>query len=382
MRTRTSLLLLVATLPIACAPRPIPLTAGRVYAATSLGDNGGTLIPPGDPKDTLGAGSPAEQQRGILLHPGDVLHVRRWSAGNLRGSYNGASPPHAVDRVPLRRVSQSGALTDVEQSFLLNILVTNHHGQTATDQLAGELQKYEVSMWNAVVDSLRVKRIGGPVAPQNPATGVEPFRLVATVDPVRVFGQSKLLSDYLGQHPGDIDIAGISRPQPSPYHSVERIQGEDKNPGYYLTTNDLEQRLFTFVSVEIGGVDVFDPGRDESYWTLRDIQESEICFDATGSKKPLHIAAVKIKGDSHWFQFGSYDNPTHRVRRVLTGGFPEGRSRTVEAINFRWSSFNRTLSVNDLAWLTGADVTEIQWADENESTVVVPSYCSAGRGVR
>ena len=256
-----------------------------------------------------------------------MLYIRRWSAGSK--VQNQTSPEHFIDRIPLRHVAANGHLTDAEEAFLLNILVTNRQlDGTTPPGLPQAIRDREPAMWNGVVDSLRIKRM---------ARSGEPFRLIATVDLRSVLGTGFPDGSYFGLQQ-EVDVDGIETPLGSAPDTLTTEQGSTKNKKYYFVDPDFECRLFSFVSAELGGLDIGDPGAEESQWTLRELQDSGVCHVDANSHAPF-IAAIRIPASHKRFWFDTMP-PTHEVTRVLT---TTKRSRRLRPLRRLTSTRERSL---------------------------------------
>jgi hypothetical protein len=371
MRIQATCTLLAALLLAGCGSIDLP-RGTRVYAGTPVTEENGNPIALGGGGDFMAAAAASTPDTGLKLNPGDVLYVRRWSAGNLTGNLE--SPSHFIDRIPLRRVYDGERLTDAEEAFLLNLLVTNRQNNvTRFPDIVNAIRQHEGKLWTAVVDSLRLKRV---------RTDTEPFRLVATVNLPMVLGNVVPQADadaYFSQQ-GDVGIDGIDVPLSSAPNALMDVQGNGKNEKYYRTKpENAESRLFSFVSAELGGVDIRNLGSEESQWTLRELQASGVCrVNAYGhADQDPQIVAIRIPGSYKRFWFDQA-SPTHEVVRVLT---QNRRSRRLVPLGrYTWFS-TYILPVKALDQLTVSDVSEILWRTK-DGFIDGPAHCQPRGGRR
>jgi hypothetical protein len=370
MRIQATCALLAALLLAGCGSIDLP-RATRVYAVTPVTDNDGNPITLGDQAagDFMVAAAASTPNTGLALKPGDVLYVRRWSAGNR--IENPLSPTHFIDRIPLRHVGAVARLTDAEEAFLLNLLVTNRQDNVQTfSNLPQAIRDREPAMWNDLVDSLRVKRIG---------TGGEPFRLTASVNLPNVLGAGFPEAAYFGSLQ-EVSIDGIGTPLPSAPDALTERQGSKKNDKYYIVERDSESRLFSFISAELGGIDIRNLGSEESQWTLRELQASGVCrVNAYGhvDVEP-QIAAIRVPASYKRFWLDKRLLQTHKVVRVLTPN--ERSSRLVPIGRFTWLA-TYVLPDEALDQLTVTDVSEIVWRTDY-GFIDGPAHCQPRGGRR
>jgi hypothetical protein len=255
---------------------------------------------------------------GMRLKPGDVLYLRRWSTG-LKGGRNDTTPPHAIDRVPLRRIrADRGRLHDGEMTLLVNFLVTNRSEAGVTNEPLGRdlsafVKANSVAMWEALLDTLAVQRVNADtlrVVADLPAM----LKAVQLPDPLRA---------YFAGGPAKKEIAGFATPPAtlSPFDSM--AQPSSANSNYYQTaTGDLRGRMFTFVAVDLNGVDLRRPGYEESAWTLRELEDSGICTAVAPDGKPLalKIDALQLPGSGKAYRIVDDANHTHKLAYAFTAG--------------------------------------------------------------
>jgi len=356
----------------ACNSQPIDLSGRtRIYPSTPTTSENGVAYKLGDDSDFMHAGS-TDNPGGLPLKPGDVLYIRRWAAG-ASSSKNRAYPAHDTSRIPLRHVATGGRLFDYEQEFLLNVLNCNRHpkGTSVNHELPEKARSAEIQIWNAIVDSMRLKRLGG-----EPAAGGKtvPFSLVVTVSLADI--ADKLKADgYFKDSPsvklGDVSIDGIETPYSSPHEALAIRQDKRKNSDYYEPVPG--SNLFTFITAEIDGVDLWQPGVEESQWTLRDLQESGMCRqEETKNNVMPTIAAITLPNSSKRLWFDDSKAATYEVKNVFT---EKKYSRTLVPHGPFPLLGSYTLSKSALDQILVTDVIEVVWQVGAEAARV-PTRCN------
>lgn len=363
------LLWIPALLLVLCGCSTVPLPSRfPLHGWTPMTDEKGQPLPVD--RDFLRATKPdseggASAPIGLHLQPGDVIYLRRWSPGMSSVDdplMNHASPLATVDRIPLRRVPAGSRLYDYEREFLINVLTTNRaiaFGQVQ-DRLAGELRGHEVRLWNALVESLILKRFVGDGSDSN---------LVLTVR----------MPDLLASLPDDLQAAFRGAPKPdenntgvrmdrdfevtstqdlliSPYHALGGPGGQ--NPSYYSATFPFPR--FNFLTVELSGAQMTRPGWEESQWTLREWEESGICFaqDSSGQKQEAKIQWVQVTTSRRTFHIVAGKPATHRIWNRVT---LQGHERRLDPTpHVSWG--HSTLPEEDLDKLTLRDIRRIWWS--------------------
>ena len=335
-----------STVPL---PQPFPLNSVTSFSAQGKGN-------------LLNVGSVSDEQ-GLQLKPGDVIYLRRWSPGTgdlLQASrINRTSPPAFDSRNPLRHVKDGpdARLYDYEREFLINVLSVNRNDQlklidtqTKKDLVdALRSNKNEIALWKALVDNLYVKRLAD--------------------DLVLTIRLSKVLAVLSEKHrglfitgQGDREVAGIETPAASPYETM--VQSTQVNGNYYRD----DSALFSFVTVELGGVTMTHPGKQESQWTLQDWEDAEICQAETlWGEAPASIRTIWLKG-----RLGEIhvvpDRSTYELKLDLAN-----RSRFLEhrpGASWLYPSIAR----KDLKLLTLRDLRDLQWSFVGaESNHVAPN---------
>jgi hypothetical protein len=342
------LLVMAALLASACGTVDLPAPQMLRSNTTITNESG---VPLGN--DPLFATGPTTGA-GWKLRPGDVIHLQRWAPGP-RQPTSRTTPVRVVDRIPLRKVNANDSLFDYEQEFLSNLLITNRtatFSANARAAMATEVHSAEATMWNALVDNLRVKRIT-----VNGATA-----LILTIDlAVVVASLPEQIRLLFARRP--VEISGFTKSYSSPYLAVFDIPTPSKNPDYYPETIvGAIQPLYNFLSIDLGGVDFRNPGPEESHWSLADVVASGICTadapDATiiGFRAPGAWRTVWADGTS----------PTHRFVRITTDAIRARRLTREILPPFLKTTVKRSI----LDELAVRDVDGLIW-----STTNTPAHC-------
>ena len=237
--------------------------------------------------------STAPNAPGLGLKPGDVLYLRRWSTGR-NDQRNDTTPPHTIDRVPIRHIGDGGRLHDYEVTLLTNFLVTNRRDTSGNlgGQVIDAVSANAVNMWNALVDTLRIQRRSDGV-----------LKVIANLKHV-------LTEGHLAGNPyfPTVDVAeitGIDQPLTSPFDVFGLFPSV--NDTFHRDSGAERQHLFTFVSAELNGIDFRRAGTEESAWTLKEVQDSGVCKAMKKAVKKdatfldLEIAAIKVPGSGKIF---------------------------------------------------------------------------------
>lgn len=357
-----------------CNSQPIELSGrARVSPSTQTTSESGVAYKLGDDSDFMHAGS-TDDSGGLPLKPGDVLYIRRWAAGASSPAKNRAYPAHDTDRIPLRHVATGGRLFGYEQEFLLNVLNCNRHPKRAAgeSELPEKARAAEIQIWNAIVDSMRLKRLGGEAAAGGKTV---PFSLVVTVSLADI--AAKLKADgYFKDSPsvklGDVSIDGIETPYNYPHEALVIRQQGKKNSDYYDPLPGKDSNLFTFVTAELDGVDVRQPGAEESQWTLRDLQDSGMCRqeESKSSVMPT-IAAITLPNSSKRLWFDDSKAASYEVKNIFT---IKRYSRTLVPRGHPPLLGSYTLSKSALEQILVTDVIEVVWQVGTE-VARVPTRC-------
>ncbi|HEV7504285.1 MAG TPA: hypothetical protein VGS07_05205 [Thermoanaerobaculia bacterium] len=355
-----------------CSTVPLPSTI-PLYGWTPVTDKAGDILPVGTDRDFLRAASPnsegpENEPIGIRLIPGDVIYLRRWSPGMVDvddPTMNLASPIATVDRIPLRKVAPGHRLFDYEREFLINVLTTNRSAafKGLNDRLNDALLVHEIPIWNALIRSLIVKRFAGNGHDQNLMLVVRmPDMLAGFPDSLAdlrsAFLGAPRPSDETGERPDrDFEVTSLEAPVESPYHALRKNLAE--NPRYFSKNFRLPR--FNFLSVDLSGVRLARPGREEEQWTLQDWEESGIC-DAKGSRYSARIQWVQLTTSRRTFHVVGDKFATHRVRVVVAR---DRRERSLEpTVHVTWGF--SSISQEDLGHLTARDVRGIHWVDHGQ----------------
>lgn len=359
-----------ALLLAGCNSQPIELSGkARVSPSTQTTSESGVAYKLGDDSDFMHADS-TDDSGGLSMKPGDVLYIRRWSAGTTTNAKNRAYPTHDTDRIPLRHVAIGGRLFEYEREFLLNVLNCNRHpkGTSSDPELPEKARAAEIQIWNAIVDSIRLKRLGGNIAAGGKTV---PFSLVVTVSLADI--AAKLKADgYFKDSPavklGDVSIDGIETPYNYPHEVLFGTQQKRKNNNYYDLDPGRDSNLFTFVTAELDGVDIRQPGVEESQWTLRDLQESGMCRqEDTKSNVMPSIAAITLPNSSKRLWFDDSKAATYEVKNVFTEKrysrtlVPRGHPPLLGAYTLAKSALDQILvtDVIEVVWQVGTEVAQV-----------------------
>jgi hypothetical protein len=371
-------LLLIPALLLAfcgCSTVPLPSRFPLHGWTRFMGTDGGPEIEPGKTGDFLAATSPADQfnddggEAGLHLKPGDVIYLRRWSPGvaspREETILNRTSPIASTDRVPLRKVREGSRLYDYEREFLINVLTTNRTKDfKEATALPAELLRNEAKLWNALVESLIVKRILGN---SNDASLVLTARMPKLLSAIPQANPPLLIGDR------DREISGIEELNSSPYDSMDHAT--QNNSAFYDQETETRFALFNFLTVELNGVDVKAPAWEESQWTLQDWEDSEICYASTeaGDRSPVAIQWVLLatfREAVHVVPEGS-PKATHKIELSLS---PDLRSRQLRRISKRRQGYY-AIPESDLSRLTIRDVREISWRAPGKQRLTYPETC-------
>lgn len=317
---------------------------------------------------------------GLQLKPGDVIYLRRWSAGVANPEeavkLNRTTPPAFFDRVPLRHVPSGARLYDYEREFLINVLSLNRSpafkNVDATEGLPEALLGKEVALWNALVDSLWVKRLGdgGPWKSEKSHDSLLlVVRMPALVESLPGNYQ-KLFSDTnKGPDKRDREVASLEVPLGSPYLAIS--QSTSANGGYYnMPTNKASPALVNFLTVELGGAEMTDPGPQEGMWTLDDWEKSGICLGGTPwGDVAASIRTVWLKG----YASGMEVVPADAAYDVILD--LSKRSRYLQA-RHRFSWLYPSIDRKALGLLTARDIRRLEWSVAGAESSHITSGCS------
>jgi hypothetical protein len=329
---------------------------------------------------------------GIPLKPGDVIYLTRWSPGAIGDAgtlptnrVNRTSPPAFSSRIPLRKIRTGGALYDYEREFLLDALNTNRKalfgiapgtpGQAGLlHAIANLVRDNEAVIWNAFVEGLRVHRFLQP--------GQAPI-LTVTFSPSMIASELKangaMFTHAFGPPDAgqpdapEFDIIGVSTPRDPEATMID--QADTHAEAYYFGPAGLvaaeTTHLHTFVTVELGGLDVHTPQWPESQWSLRDWEASDVCqpIETNGGQDRSYVYRITLKHGVEAFQIHGPEHendvwPTHRIQQVISAN---RRGRRLETV-----SWNRVhgyyLDEPDLDRLTVGDLDQLMWITRDKST--------------
>ncbi|CAE6939233.1 hypothetical protein ACOMICROBIO_FLGHMIGD_03946 [Vibrio sp. B1FLJ16] len=357
MRKKSVLLYTLIALSISACNTKIVSDRYIVDRTVMLTDKEGGPIPPLCKEDTISEnqlGSSSPKKTGMVIKPGDVIHLAIWSPGRMdqgSKSKDHISPPsYNILRLPIRKffVPESpegeekkwfevSVLNDIERLVLANALTTNRNALLGDNPSREWIQKYmveyEAALWNAFVDSMRIRRVDlvGKIkdctdngkARELTAKDMEYMRqsIVSLT-----FDMSKLLGS-LEENDSAVtsfkkafdfenkaaDILGFKESASTPYSALagKKVQAKDRNQAYYLTPfHPAFQSFLNLVSVEVNGIDFRMQQMPERAWSLHDVEASGICGD--GAK----IRAFTFRNDRTFSVANYSEKAGYEVKRL------------------------------------------------------------------
>jgi len=359
----------------------------------------------------LGKGS---QKGGMMLRPGDVLHIAYWSSSmvglgpGLSQRHGGAPTVHKI-RLPLRKLFDSKTtgedravkftqLNDTERMFLANILVTNRAKifgpESAKEWVKNTLWKHEITIWNKLIDTMRIRRLD--------AEGVNEYcESIGTSDDTKMchlstslvsltFSLMDLASELpesdstsflsafkpclttknkkcsSGNKPNVVDIAGLSDTAATPYTVMAKGSNNGvRTHGYYDKNINFMRTMINFVTVEVNGVDFRSPQLLERGWSLRSVEDSGICG------KNSKISEFTFTQGGTYAVVEDNAQATYKISRFNIDSSSDGRPNRVgtevrpkaEGLKQFFGRFINGTSVHryDLENIYIADVKQIVW---------------------
>lgn len=402
-----------------CAGTPRPLgnpEAGDYLAAGTFAETGGgAKRPVGDP-DCTGERN-RELRLGLAVRPGTVLHLATPTMGAgigppqspLQGNLSsytklevGAHQPQLAGRLrlPVRLIGDDQRLTP-DETFVLATILSLHRSKNfgGGENYANTavrwrwlLERHKVTLWNALVGSLQVRRIVQSVANPFLAEKGNAAILVSTLALVIEPSQfCKLINDKLEADRSNVPDSELTALKAGVlifncasskaveafalFRDAHRASGlsatvalqDAKNAGQGFF---LDNRIFapaSFVSAELDAVRLANSEGTEREWSLTEWEHSGIC---NLDRRERKIERLRLRANPVWFRVvPDGEEPTHRVKAIITQGV---NFRGIHAVEPARLVLAPTIPRQDLALLRSVDVDGIAWDATPETMKVDP----------
>lgn len=387
----------------------------------------------------------AEDTKGIQLKPGDVIYLRRMFPNTYDPSltkantYHLTTPANYFDRIPLRYVSAKfitgsaetapPALYPNEREFLATVLTVNRSclfGKTDKEtghkrlELANFLQKHEATIWNYLVDTLKVKRlsVGGnepnlvitfsidvlfeslmrdPATRDeaktyrplfNPEPKCDPSVLAAQESPMPTGSPTPETATTTLEPARDREILGQEALFATPWKAITSSDKYEANVFYYAVVKPITGiptiTAFNFVTVEFSGINLRAPEYPETQWTLGDLQRSGVCLDMDPNVWPT-VHKIFFVQDRHSYEVvldGGERGATYSVRLMLNQENRPLRQIMRNEDADKTCRRCRRILLSDLEKIYLEDVRKIQWtvntglkSKKQPASLINPNNC-------
>lgn len=326
---------------------------------------------------------------GLKLQPGDVLTYTRWSPGFA--SPGGDSKRHRYEpvteiyRIPVREVDEEKGLLSAEEERLLAAVLTVQRldwSDTAYDtanrsrtQFFSDLQNvlflHRAKLWNALVGTLVIQRIGDPASGMSvvPVLQVETLCNALASDPAALNTFARAFINF--KENADCNAGGPLLPRELTFmvqanlktllHAAATFDDANRDSRDEYFTNRSPSAQFNFASLERNGVRVARRDVLEADWTLREWEAANICRYGPKSSEAF-VRRIRLVGGRRklWISRGSEARPaTYKVKTVLT---EKESSRSISRIsNGSFLEERAILNESALDELRMSDVDFIEW---------------------
>ena len=329
------------------------------------------------------AGASSEGVRGAVQPGvGAYVHIDYWTSAAVPGLTARTMPAQTSFDGVLRLVAPDGQLRAQEKTLLATFLTVNRSAYSQDipsreDRIAAAevVDRNQTALWNAFVGNLCVAFIAAPVGSDRSALSFT-SDVLQLCEAVRKARDPKL--SYYSQvfvyarAPGE-DVADCTFPAPvlnaaprpplAPGTLLGTLASNAANTLGMVaagTATRLDRTSFYDQSAlqiaALGDITLQRPRfgeRGTETWSLLDWEASGTCLDA--ADRTLAIRRVTLDGGAG-FAIGTGGN--YRLIRRLT---QSGYERRVEPVDGKRR--RKSLAHSDLAYLTPADVTHVEWRD-------------------